>query len=441
MRQLAALLAVGCVGGAGLAAGADAPPTYHARVSRILQAHCQECHRPGQVAPFALLTYDQARKRADDLARVVGEKVMPPWHPSTAEGVALRDPRVLPADDVATLVAWAEAGAPEGNPADAPPAREFPADWPLGPPDLVLQPAEAYPLAASGDDEFRVFVLPTGLTEGRWIQAVDFRPGSRAVVHHILAAYETKGRARKLDAADAAPGYATFGGYRLWPEGELDGWAPGKAPHRLGDGMARYLPPNADLLLQVHYHKTGKPERDATAVGLYFSKVPVAKQLRATGVLPPSSGVLSFTPKLAIPPGAADHEVRGTQTIGSDIHVVAVIPHMHWLGKDFRLTATMPDGKQTTLIRIDRWDFNWQGTYDLAEPLALPKGTRLDMVAHFDNSASNPSNPSKPPVLVKWGEQTADEMCIGFLHYTRDREHLDDKPPARSLDPLADWRP
>ena len=278
------------------------------------------------------------------------------------------------------------------------------------------------------------------LERGGWIQAIDYLPGNRKVVHHVLAAFDTRGRARKLDADDAAPGYPAHGGYRFLPEGELDGWAPGKAPHRLDDGVARYLPAGADVLLQVHYHKTGKPERDDTAIGLYFARTPVQKQLRATGVLPPVP-ILSLRPELTITAGAARHEVRGTMTLRSDIHAVAVIPHMHWLGKDFLLTATRPDGTRTTLIRIDRWDFNWQDTYDLAAPIALPRGTRLDMLAHFDNSADNPVNPCRPPVTVRWGEQTADEMCIGFLHYTRDDEHLDGGPPPPKSGPLADWRP
>ena len=423
----------------GLAAGADTTPTYHGEIARILQARCQECHRPGQVAPFALLTYEQARKRALDIAEVVRDRSMPPWHAATDEGGPFRDARVLPKAEIDALTAWAESGTPEGDVKDAPPPRSFPSEWPMGEPDLVLRPAEPYSLDATGDDEFRVFVLPTGLTEGRWVQAIDYRPSNLRVVHHVLAGFDTRGRARKLDAEDAPPGYRTFGGYRLWPEGELDGWAPGKAPHRLPDGVARYLPAGSDVLLQVHYHKSGKPERDATAIGLYFAEAPVDKQLRATGVLPPLPP-LSLRPRLEIPAGAARHEVRGTKTLRSDIHVVAVIPHMHWLGRDFLLTATLPDGEKSTLIRIDRWDFQWQATYDLVTPVALPKGTRLDMLAHFDNSSDNPSNPSHPPVTVHWGEQTNDEMCIGFLHYTRDDEHLKGGPPAR-YDPLGDWRP
>lgn len=417
--------------GAGRAVPADEPPTYAGAVAAILRNHCQECHRPGQVAPFPLLTFEQAAKRAGDLARVAADRSMPPWHAATDFGGPFRDARGLSPAEAATLTAWADAGAPAGDLARAPAPREFPSTWRLGEPDLVLQPADVFALGAEGQDEFRVFVIPTGLTEGRWIQAIDFRPGNARVVHHMLAAFDLKGTARTLDAADPAAGYKTSGGFGFLPPGEMDGWAPGKAPHRLADGIARYLPAGADLLLQVHYHRSGKAEEDRSAVGLYFAREPVHKQLMATGVFPPIKSLLPFRLDLTIPPGAAAHEIRGADTIREDIHVVAVIPHMHWLGKDFAMTAETPDGRTVPLIRIDRWDFNWQDTYDLAEPLALPRGTRLRMVAHFDNTAENPANPSRPPVEVRWGEQTTNEMCIGFLHYTRDREQLGGLPPAR----------
>jgi hypothetical protein len=185
----------------------------------------------------------------------------------------------------------------------------------------------------------------------------------------------------------------------------------------------------------VHYHKSGKAESDATRVGLYFAKGPVDKQVRGGMVTPPRG--FFGRPKLLIPSGDPNYEVTGTLTLEEDSHVISVIPHMHWLGKDFLLTATRPDGSKATLIRIDEWNFNWQGTYDLVEPLALPKGTRLDMVAHFDNSAKNPGNPNSPPKDVGWGEQTTDEMCIGFLNRTLDDEHRRNRPPERFRTPAT----
>jgi hypothetical protein len=430
------VLLVGAALGAGPAAGAAEAPTYHRDVAPIIQKNCQECHRPGQVAPFSLLNYAQARKRADDIAAVTDEGTMPPWHASTMEGGPFRGARVLTERERKILSDWAEAGAPEGDPKDAPPPKVWDSDWPLGPPDLILQLSEPYALGASGSDENRVFILPSGLTEGRWLAAADFRPGNMKVVHHILAAYDTSGNARKMDAADKASGYATSGGgygrlpngLPFFPAGQLWGWAPGRRPYWAPEGTARALPAGADVLLQVHYHKSGKPETDVSAIGLYFARGPVDKQIRSTVVIPPRSGLLG-RPRLRIPPGEAHHEVKGETTIRQDSHLLSVFPHMHLRGRDFLMTAVRPDGSRQTLIRVDDWDFNWQTPYEFLKPVALPKGTRVETVAHFDNSAGNPRNRSKPPVEVRWGEDTTDEMCIGFMQLTSDAEHLGNRSP------------
>ncbi len=407
-------------------------PTYHGEVSRILQKQCQECHRPGQVAPFLLLTYDQARKRADDLAQVTHDRKMPPWPASNKEGGPFRDVRSLSEAEIATLAAWAKAGAPEGDPKDAPPALVFHEGWPLGKPDLILSLPEPYALDADGADEHRVFVIPTGLTEGKWLKARDFRAGNPKIVHHTLGAFDLKKRAKILDDADPKPGYKVFGGFGVIPDGFMSGWSPGRGPTTMPAGIGRYLPAGADFLLQVHYHKSGKPETDATQVALYFADEPIDKEISVRMVTPPPNRLLRFVPDLFIPAGSARHEVTGSLVLdGEDRHLVGVTPHMHWLGTDFLLTATFPDGSKRTLIKVDRWDFNWQMAYDFAEPVALPKGTRVDMVAHFDNSEANFANPTRPPVAVHWGEQTTDEMCIGFLHLTRDGQHLENRPPAR----------
>jgi mono/diheme cytochrome c family protein len=413
-------------------------PTYHREVSRILQKNCQECHRPGQVAPFALLTYEQARKRADDLATVTHERKMPPWHASTTEGGPFRDPRVLSDTEIATIAAWAQAGAPEGDPKDAPPPLEFTSGWQLGEPDLVLTMRQPYELGPDGPDEHRVFVIPTGLIEGKWVAAIDYKPGNPRVVHHALGGFDTKKRGQILDKADPRPGYKVFGGFGFLPDGMLSGWSPGHKATVSPEGVGRYLPAGSDFLLQVHYHRDGKTETDSTQVGIYFARKPIDKEQRVAVVSPPP-GPLLFIPKLRIPAGSSNHEVTGSLTlVDEDRHLIGITPHMHWLGKDFLLTASFPDGSKRTLIKIDRWDFNWQDLYDLAEPIAIPKGTRIDMFAHFDNSAANPTNPSNPPVNVGWGEQTTDEMCLGFLYMTRDDQHLGDRPPQKfRLKPAA----
>lgn len=412
-------------------------PTYHREVVRILQKHCQDCHRPGQVAPFALLNYPQARKRGADLAAVTADRKMPPWHASSEEGGPFRDARVMSPDEIATLARWAEAGCPEGDPAESPAPRTWESDWQLGPPDLVLKPAASYTLDAEGRDELRVFVLPTGLTEGKWVAAVDFLPGNPKIVHHILAAFDVRGAAKKLDEADPKPGYLVFGGFGMIPSGGLNGWSPGKIARPLPDGVGRYLPAGSDVLLQVHYHRSGKAESDNSSIGLYFAKTPVDKQVRGGMVLPPSRGLFR-RPDLLIPAGEANYEVKGTKTIDEDSQLIAVTPHMHWLGKDFELKASRPDGSTVTLIRIDQWDFNWQGAYDFTTPVPLPKGTRIEMKARFDNSAANPANPNSPPIAVHWGEQTTDEMCIGFLQMTTDAEHRKNRPPPRFAAPVLE---
>ncbi len=424
--------------------GADGVmPTYHRDIEPILQRHCQECHRPGQVAPWPLMTYSQARKMAQFLANVTRDRQMPPWHASTTEGGPFRDTRVLSDVEITAIADWQKAGAPEGDPKDAPPPRHFESDWPLGTPDLVLKPSDAYKLPGEGPDEFRVFVIPSGLKEGKWIGAVDFRPGNPTVVHHVLAAIDTTGRARKMDEADPGPGYKTFAGFGsgpaglpFIPSGGLSGWAPGKAPRYLPEGVGRYIPAGADVLLQVHYHKSGKAETDATSIALYFARGPVDKLVRGAAVFPPRPGPFR-RPSLNIPAGEANYPINGTFTVAYDAHARAVIPHMHWLGKDFTLVAERPDGSKTTLIKVDRWDFNWQDTYEFVDPVPLPKGTTIRMEAHFDNSADNLANPNDPPKDVTWGEQTTDEMCIGFLQLTRDDEHLGNRPPARLAAPTG----
>ena len=479
MRRSRIIFGLGLALGIGQAAtGARAEgPTYHKDVAAILRENCQECHRPGQVAPFALLTYDQARKRAADIVEVTGEKVMPPWPASTSYGGPFRDERVLADAEVATLREWLEAGCPEGYPKDALPPKVFSSDWPLGEPDLVLTMGEAYELEASGDDEFRVFVLPTSLPADRWIRAVDFKPGNRRVVHHVLAgvAREKEGRWRELDAKDPKPGYSSLGGFGdgVQVNGFLPIWTPGSRPRYTPEGSGYFLPAGADVLIQMHYHKSGKVEADATSIGLYLSETPLPKRVE-TGFLFPSPSPMALAramvkaklaekagrrPRLnelmrdvlTIPPGEANYEVKGSSRSGRgggpggrplsrDILLTSVMPHMHWLGKDFTFTAVLPDeeGTRIPLIRIDRWNFNWQGTYAFAEPIRLPRGAWLEMEAHFDNTAENPVNPHSPPKVVSWGDQTTDEMCIGIFEFvaadegeSRPKPDKDGAPPAR----------
>jgi predicted CXXCH cytochrome family protein len=437
----------------GLAGAEKTVPTFHRDVAPILQKNCQDCHRPHQVAPFALLTYDQAKKRASDMVHVTEERTMPPWPASASYGGPFRDARVLTDREIATLQAWAEAKCPEGDPKEAPQPRTFSSDWALGEPDLTLTMPEPYQLTGTGTDDFRVFVLKTNFAEDRWIRAVDFRPGNRSVVHHIIAGVDPSGRGRELDAADPGPGYFDLGGFGdgVPISAFLPIWTPGAKARYCPDGTGYMLPKGADILIQVHYHKSGKPETDATAVGLYLSKTPLPRQVHTGFVFPNLSmrqalaartkseaaqkagkniGILELLREvdaMLIPAGKADYEVKASTKPGAsmmgrplnrDILVTSVMPHMHWLGKDFTFTAVLPDGKtKIPLIKIDHWNFNWQGTYAFKEPLRLPKGSWFEVEAHFDNSESNPANRNKPPKVIRWGEGTNDEMCIGVYEW------------------------
>lgn len=387
--------------------------TYNRDIAPIVYRNCVSCHRAGEVAPFALTRYADVKKRARQIAAVTQRRFMPPWK-ADSHG-EFQDERRLTAEQIGMIGQWAAEGAPEGRAADLPPAPKFTEGWELGPPDVVVEPSESYTLAAEGADVYRCFVVPTQYPEDRYVAAIEVRPGNRAVVHHMIAYLDSSGAARKLDAADAGPGYTSFGGVGFPASGALGGWAPGNQPRRLPAGTGTLLPKGADIVMQVHYHKSGKPETDRTKMGLYFAKGAVDKRLR----LLPIAGR-----PLRIPAGAANHVASANMPIMGDITVLQVTPHMHLLGREMTVTATLPDGTAKPLVRVPDWDFNWQTTYCFQEPLKLPRGSRISLTARYDNSAGNPLNPNNPPREVTWGEQTTDEMCLAFVGYTVDAEQL-----------------
>jgi hypothetical protein len=266
---------------------------------------------------------------------------------------------------------------------------------------------EAFEVPADGADIFRCFVIPTGLTEDRAVAAVEFRPGNRRVVHHALFFLDSRGQGRAKDEADPLPGYASFGGAGIAPTGMLGGWAPGTGPRPLPEGVGRLLRRDSDLVLQVHYHPSGKPEADRSLVGIHFTKTPVAQTKILTAVMLSERG-------FAIPAGAKNHRVAPRSlTLPTAVKVVGIAPHMHWIGREMKVRAVKPDGTEVPLIWIKAWDFNWQGQYLFAEPISLPEGTRLEMEAYYDNSESNPRS---VPHVVTHGEQTSDEMCLCGIH-------------------------
>ena len=384
--------------------------TYTKDIAPILFARCASCHRPGEVGPFPLLSYKDAARRAGALRDVTADRSMPPWKPVEGFG-AFHDARRLDAAEVDAIARWADAGAPEGDSRDLPAPPRFPDGWQLGAPDLVLSVAEPFDLPAGGPDQFRCFVLPTGVQGDRTVAAVEFRPGNRKVVHHALFFLDANGKARAKDEADPKPGYATFGGIGVVPTGSLGGWAPGATPRRLDDGLGMMMREGSDLVLQVHYHPSGKPESDRSTVGIYYTK---ARLARPVVTLP------LVNRDIDIPAGEPRYTRTARVTVPTDARATAIFPHMHWIGREIKVEATRPDGTKVPLIWIKDWDFNWQGQYQFAAPVPLPKGTVVDLTATYDNSEANPRNPSRPPRAVKHGEKTEDEMCLCGLQVVPD---------------------
>jgi len=437
---LSALAAAGVISAACIAAHhasalAAGPDGYRARpkgsvtfardIAPIMLDNCTSCHRQGEIAPFPLQSYEDAKKRALQLAQVTESRYMPPWH-ADSHGEFM-DERRLTTEQIGLIKQWAEEGSPMGDPKLIPPQPQFPKGWSLGAPDIVLQPSASFRMAAEGGDVYRCFVLPTNTTEDKYVSAIEVRPGNSRIVHHVIAYLDTSGKARQLEAnnKDGQPGYSVAGGIGVLPTGALGGWAPGNMPRLLPDGVGTRLPKNADVILQVHYHASGKVETDQTRFGIYLSKTPIDKRLRLMPVFAP----------LSIPAGDANYSTNGRFPLpfGHNVSVLEVMPHMHLLGKQMTVTADLPDKSSKTLVRVPNWDFNWQTTYEYKAPVRLPIGTVLSLNAVYDNSTGNPTNPSRPPKHVTWGEQTTDEMCIAFVWYTIDSEHITQGKPVKDM--------
>ncbi len=410
MRVNRALAGAILLFGTAVRAEDPAAPTFTKDVAPVVFRNCTVCHRSGEVAPFNLITYADVKKRAKQIVRVTEKKIMPPWKAEPGFG-DFHDARTLTPDEIAFFRRWQDAGTPEGEAKDLPPAPTFPDGWTLGEPDLVLEMPEAFTVPAEGRDVYRVYVLPMASKDDVNVVAAEFRPGNRKVVHHALFFLDTSGAARKLDEAEPGPGYTKAGGPGFIPSGGLGGWAPGAMPRRLPDGYVRTMKKGSDLVMQVHYHPSGKPETDRSKMGLYFAKGPPKKRVIT---IPLSSR------QIDIPPGEKDYRISRSFPFPVDAEVVGVIPHAHLVCKEIKAEATLPDGTKQPLIWIKDWDFNWQDHYLYKTPLHLPKDTKVDVSFVYDNSEDNPRNPSTPPKQVKWGEQTTDEMAIVFVHFAVD---------------------
>jgi Flp pilus assembly protein TadD/mono/diheme cytochrome c family protein len=382
--------------------------TYNRDIAPIIREHCVVCHRPGQVGPFSLIDYAGVRQHARQIVQVTQSRVMPPWLPQHGFGEFAGERRLSDAE-LRRLADWVANGTVEGDPIDRPEPPAAVEGWPLGQPDLIVALPAAYTLRADGPNVFRNFVLPVDIPEIRYVRGVDIRPGNRAVVHHASIAIDRTRASRRLDDADPEPGYeGLFADTASNPDSRAVGWTPGMTPVLDPPDTAWRLYPGSDLVLQLHMIPSGKPETVRPSIGLYFSKTP------------PTHPTIDFklgSKTIDIPAGEAHYPVEDRYKLPTDVDLLTIYPHAHYLAKEMKAYATLPDGTVRQLIWIKNWNFNWQDQYRYATPIALPAGTVLTMQYTYDNSAANPHNPSNPPRRVQYGPQSSDEMGDLWLRF------------------------
>jgi hypothetical protein len=387
--------------------------TYTRDVAPILNQHCIVCHRPGQIAPFALTNYEKVARWARTIREVVEEQRMPPWHADPAYGRFANDARLTDGEKQ-ILARWVECGCPEGDPADLPAPPVFHEEWNIPGPDLVVSMPEPFTVPAEGIVPYQSFEVDPGFEEGRWIKAAEIRPGNRRVVHHCTVFLKPPRTEEPVEQG-------ALGSFCLAAT------APGTPPLVLPDGMAKLVPAGWHLVFLVHYATVGSVQTDQTRLGLLFADPHTVRQEVATKLI--------YDNDLCIPPHVADHRVEHIHQFHDDVLLLALFPHMHLRGKSFRYEVAYPDGTNEVLLDVRRYDFNWQNRYVLAEPKRLPSGTILRCIAHYDNSAGNPANPD-PDATVHAGPQSQDEMFNGYFEWALADQDLT-RPPGLAATVLA----
>jgi hypothetical protein len=377
-----------------------AAPTFSKDVAPILYKSCVECHRPDAMAPMALISYEDARPWVRAIKQKVVRREMPPWGADPTVGRFSNDVS-LKQSEIDTIVAWVDGGAPQGNPAELPSVPKFAAGWSIGKPDLIFKMQQPFNVPADGTVPYSYVTIPTNLKEDIWIRGVELKPTDRRVVHHIISTL-VEGNGKPPDPTPKL----TRDPSRKELGGGLGGLVPGRLYSLYEDGVARKIPAGADIVLQMHYTTIGQPITDQTEIGIVLAKEPPAKLRAEDGGAIPNTG-------FAIPPGDPNYEVVGKQTFDRDTFLSSLYPHMHVRGKDAQYSIIYPDGREEVVLRVPKYDFNWQLSYKLAEPKFMPKGSTLKVTMHYDNSRGNRFNPD-PTATVRWGEQTWEEMMLGY---------------------------
>lgn len=372
--------------------------TFNKDIAPIFFKSCAECHRAGEIAPFSVMSFKDVRPWAKSIREQVVNKEMPPWHADPAHGEWRNDRRLSQAE-IDKITAWVDGGAKEGNAKDLMPAPKFAVGWNIGKPDETFSiPEQTIP--ATGVVAYQYVKVPTNFKEDRWVTAAEIRATGRAAMHHVIVFIQDPKSPSRTDG------------------NLLAGFAPGEQPTRFPDGFAKKVPAGAILNFQLHYTPNGKDLKDVTTIGLNYAKEAPKHQVLTRPVL--NTG-------FKIPAGANSHEVKSTYTFSEDTHITSFMPHMHLRGKDFVFKATFPDGTTKVLLNVPKYDFNWQTYYVPKEPVTVPKGTKIECTAHFDNSAANKYNPD-PTKDIRWGDQTWEEMMIGWLSY-----YSDSSSPAKPV--------
>jgi hypothetical protein len=386
----------GCLLDRGRKTTAKSEITYTKDIAPILQKRCQTCHRPEQIAPFSLLEYQDAVKHSAMIREVIRERRMPPWHADPRFGHFSNDRR-MSRDEIDLVTAWIDGGMTRGNAKDLPKPLDRPTDWMHGKPDLVIQMPEEFEVPATGVVPYKNWIIPTNFTEDKWVRVAEARPGVAAVVHHVVIYILQEGQKGPV---------GRDGSLKI-----LVGWAPGDLGLVLPADTALRVPKGASLRFEMHYTPNGTKVKDRSSVGLTFSAKPPRYEMLLS-----EFANMGFE----IPAGDPHHKAEATFRLRADARLLGLAPHMHWRGKDYFYEAIYPDGKRETLLAVPRWDFNWQSAYRFAEPVKLPKGTRLHAVAHWDNSTFNPLNPD-PSKSIRFGLQSWEEMMVGFAAYVWER--------------------
>ena len=390
-------------------------PTFSADVAPILFKHCASCHRPGEIAPMSLLTYETTRPWARSIREQVASGQMPPWHATQPPGTFANDRR-LSEQERNTLIRWVDAGAPQGRPKDLPPPPKFSEGWEIGEPDTILSMANEFEVPESGVIAYQNFQVPTNFTDDKWVQAIEVRPGARKVVHHILVfCREPDAAVRPVPFTQLVPKRPLLHGGRR-PEKLIATTAPGTNAMILPPGKALLIKAGAVLRFQIHYTTNGTAARDKSSLGIIFARQPPQQEVRASAFV---------NPTFLIPPGASDQAVDSAIEFTEDSHILGLIPHTHLRGKSWEYRMVYPDGHTEVVLSVPRYDFGWQTYYVFAKPLAAPKGARLEATAHYDNSSANRFNPD-PKASVRWGDQTWEEMQYTGITYA-----IDDQSSAK----------